>query len=114
VKAYKRETRSLVARFKLHRMSFPKCISALDAALARFIPRMKPDDIDELRAVMLANNEAVMKEVGERGSPKLTTGSRRMEAALKKKAEQDRAHFRRYCPSRWVLSEMSLVYVASN
>jgi hypothetical protein len=28
---------------------------------------MKPDQLDELRAVMLANNEAVMKEVAERG-----------------------------------------------
>jgi len=30
---------------------------------------MKPGDIDELRAVMLANNEAVMKEVAKQDNP---------------------------------------------
>jgi hypothetical protein len=35
-------------------------------ALDRFLPRMSVGDIDELRAEMLANNEAVMKELAER------------------------------------------------
>ena len=69
MKVYKSETRALVRRFRYHHISFAGCISRLDAALARFIPRMKPGDIDELRAVMLANNEAVMKEVAKQDNP---------------------------------------------
>jgi hypothetical protein len=38
----------------------------LDAALVRFIPRMKPEQLDELRVVMLENNEQVMKEMENR------------------------------------------------
>jgi hypothetical protein len=67
---YKSESRTLVRRFRYHQISFPLCISYLDAALARFIPRLKAGDIDELRAVMLANNEAVMKEAERRGQPR--------------------------------------------
>jgi hypothetical protein len=66
VKVYKRETRELVRRFRKHQISFPSCISRLDAALTRFIPRMLSEDIGELRAVMLANNDAVMKEAAKR------------------------------------------------
>jgi len=57
-----------VRRFRYRQLSFATCISRLDAALVRFMLRMKIEDRDELRAVMLANNEAVMKEVAERGA----------------------------------------------
>lgn len=63
---YKSETREVIKRFLAHRVSFPDCIAALDAALAAFIPRMLPEDLVGLRAVMLANNEIVMNEM-ERG-----------------------------------------------
>jgi hypothetical protein len=69
VKKYKSETRLLVRRFRYHQLSFPTCIFYLDAALAPFIPRMQQGDVDELRVVMLANNEAVMKEVAQRDNP---------------------------------------------
>ena len=65
---YKSETRRVVNRFLLRQLSFPNCISALDAALARFIPRLHPDEMEALRAVMLANNEMVMKEMARRAS----------------------------------------------
>ena len=48
--------------------SFATFISRLDAALVRFMVRMSIEDREELRAVMLANNEAVMKEVADRAT----------------------------------------------
>jgi hypothetical protein len=56
-----------VSRFLRHQLSFPNCISELDAALARFIRRLNPEDLDALRAQMLANNETVMKEMEGHG-----------------------------------------------
>jgi hypothetical protein len=67
VEVYKRETREIVRRFLRSQTAFADCITRLDAALVRFIPRMKQEQLDELRAVMLANNEAVMNEMGHRG-----------------------------------------------
>ncbi len=65
---YKRETREVIRRFLAHRLSFPQCIAALDAKLAGFIPRMTGDQLPELRALMLSNNEIVMAEMLRRGS----------------------------------------------
>ena len=56
----------MIRRFLRHQFSFYTCISRLDAALVRFIPRMKPEQLDELRVVMLENNEQVMKEMENR------------------------------------------------
>jgi hypothetical protein len=66
MEAYKREAKRLVNRFLRRQISFPQCISGLDAALARFVPRLPREKLDALRAVMLANNEAVMKEMERR------------------------------------------------
>ena len=65
---YKSETRRVVNRFLLRQLSFPNCISALDAALARLIPGLQPDQLDALRAIMLTNNATVMKEMERRAS----------------------------------------------
>lgn len=70
MKVFKSETKRVVNRFLLRQLSFPKCIAALDAALARLVTRLRPEDLDELRSVMLANNERVMKEMERRGAPK--------------------------------------------
>ena len=69
MEAYKRETSEAIKRFLAHRLSFPDCIAALDAALARFIPRMSDEQLSDVRALMLANNETVMNEMKRRGSP---------------------------------------------
>ena len=66
VEVYKRETREVIRRFFLHQLSFPNCIAALDAALAGVIPRLRPEELDPLRVVMLANNELVMAEMVRR------------------------------------------------
>jgi hypothetical protein len=69
MEVYESETDEIVRRFLAHKLSFPACIAALDAALTRFIPRLTAENITRLRIVMLANNEIVMKEVERRGSP---------------------------------------------
>ena len=67
MEVYKREAREVVRRFLLRQLSFPNTIAALDAALAGVLPRLKPEQLDEVRAVMLANNETVMEEMARRG-----------------------------------------------
>ena len=66
---YERETTKIVNRFLRHRLTFPRCIAALDAALANLIPRLTSGQATRLRIVMLANNEIVMKEMERRGPP---------------------------------------------
>jgi hypothetical protein len=67
MEVYKRETQEVIRRFLAHRLSFPECIAALDAALAGLVPRLTGEELAELRAVMLSNNEIVMKEMERRG-----------------------------------------------
>ncbi len=66
MEAYETETTEIVKRFLLHKLEFPDCISALDAALVRFVPRLTGEQIVRLRIVMLANNDIVMKEMERR------------------------------------------------
>jgi hypothetical protein len=66
---YKSETQAVIERFLRHELSFPDCIAALDAALAEFIPRLTGEQLAPLRALMLVNNETVMKEMERRGPP---------------------------------------------
>ena len=68
MEVYKRETRKAIRRFLAHRISFAKCISALDAALADAIPRLPREQFDALRALMFANYETVIKEMERRGA----------------------------------------------
>jgi hypothetical protein len=55
--------------FLRHRLSFPDCIAALDAALADLIPRLPPEQLARLRDVMLANDEIVTREMERRSGP---------------------------------------------
>ncbi len=66
MEVYKRETQEIVNRFLHHRLKFPDCIAALDAALTGLVPKLKPEQLPELRAVMLANNARVMTEMEKR------------------------------------------------
>ncbi len=69
MEVYERETQEVIRRFLAHRLTFPECIAALDAALAGLVPRLTGEELAELRVVMLANNQIVMKEIERRGSP---------------------------------------------
>jgi len=57
VETYRLLTRQVIDRFLDHRLSFPDCIAALDAALADFMSRFNPEQLDSIRALMLANND---------------------------------------------------------
>lgn len=67
MQVYRTETREIVRRFLRHKISFPECIAALDAAVAALMPRLKGEDIPKLHIEMPANNEVVMKEMERRG-----------------------------------------------
>jgi hypothetical protein len=67
VEVYKSETREVIRRFRAHRLSFPEFIAALDAALAGLVFTLAPEDVDALRAQILANNEIVMQEMERQG-----------------------------------------------
>ena len=66
IQTFRRETRGIVNRFLLHQLSFPNCVESLAAAHARLLPRLAQGDIEELRAVMLANNDQVIAEMTRR------------------------------------------------
>jgi hypothetical protein len=69
MEVYKSETQEVIRRFLANRLSFPDCVAALDAALAGLVPRLEDGQLPALRALMLANNEIVMKEMERRGPP---------------------------------------------
>jgi hypothetical protein len=77
MEVYKDETQEIIRRFLAHGLSFPECVAALDAALAALIQQPLPVetmvrrsgslDLGEIRAIMLANNQTIMAEMGLRG-----------------------------------------------
>ena len=67
MEVYKSETREVIRRFLTHRLSFDECMAALDDALADLTPRLTGEQIAPLRALILENNDIVMKEMERRG-----------------------------------------------
>lgn len=68
MEAYEHRTKEIIALFLNHKITFPECIAALDAALTAFVPELKGEQLERLRIVMLANNEIVMKEMARRSA----------------------------------------------
>jgi len=68
-KHIKRETREIIRRFLGRRISSPACVAALDAAFANLVPRLTGEQSAPLRALILENNNTVMKEMERRGPP---------------------------------------------
>jgi hypothetical protein len=89
VEVYKSETKEVMNRFLHRRLKFPDCISALDAALAGLIPRLYAEQHDELRTVMLTNNEIVMKEMEKRSAQ---IEKQRVKRRLDAKAHSERGN----------------------
>ena len=69
MEVYKRETRNVIRRFRDHRLSFPDCIAALDAAFADLTLRLSGEQMVAARALTMENNDIVMKEMARRGPP---------------------------------------------
>ena len=63
---YRKQTQKIIKSFLDREIAFPECIAALDHALAGRIQTLLPEELLNLRAVMLANNETVMKEMEKR------------------------------------------------
>ena len=59
----------MIKRFLNHRLSFHDCVAALDAAFADLTSRLTGEQIAPLRALILENNDMVMKEMERRGPP---------------------------------------------
>jgi hypothetical protein len=73
MEVFKIEAREIRRRFLGRRLSFPRCIAALDDALADLTSRLMLDQIVPIRLFVLANNEIMMKEMERRGSPKISS-----------------------------------------
>ena len=69
MEVYKSETKEIIRRFLARNLSFQRCIAHLDSARADVLSRLKPEQLDEVRALMLANNARVMEEMSRRQSP---------------------------------------------
>jgi hypothetical protein len=66
MEVYRKQTRKIIKSFLDRKIAFPECIAALNHALARRIQTLLPGELLNLRAVMLTNNETVMKEMEKR------------------------------------------------
>jgi hypothetical protein len=74
MEVYKRETQAIVGRFLSHQLSFPDCVVAQHSALARLLPTLEREQFDEVRVVMLANNDTVMDEMARRSAKQKASG----------------------------------------
>jgi hypothetical protein len=88
MEVYKSETREVLDRFLSHRLSFPACIAALDAALAGMLPRLRPEELPALRELMLANNDVVMQEMARRAQRKKAKAANHKPPSLDKVRNQ--------------------------
>jgi len=84
VEAYRRATKREIDKFLRRETSFPECIHALDAALAASITNLKPEELPELRALMLTNNEIVMEEMLRRENARKARSRSKLKAKPKK------------------------------
>jgi hypothetical protein len=69
MEVYKSETREVIKRFLNRKLSFPRCVAALDAAFADLTTRLTAEQFAPVRALILENNAMVMKEMERRGAP---------------------------------------------
>ena len=83
MEVYRKETQKIVKSFLGRKIAFPECIGALNHALARFIRRVRVEELPAIRAVMLANNECVMKEMEKRERYRAERRKRYWESKLK-------------------------------
>ena len=66
LETYKSQTQNAMRRFLGHGLSFLNCIAALDTARVVANSKIPPEQLPALRAMVLTNNERVMKEMEKR------------------------------------------------
>ena len=64
---YKSEATEILRRYRAGEISCQVCISALDAAVAALVPQLTAEQIEPLRALLINNNEALVREASRRG-----------------------------------------------
>jgi hypothetical protein len=67
MEVYRRETEEVIKRFLERKLSYERCIAALDAALAGLMPTLTGKQLGHVRALMRANNKTVVQEMKKRG-----------------------------------------------
>jgi len=70
MEVFKRETEEVIRRFRRGSLSHRECLTALDAALAGAVAWLTADQLDSVRAVTGAANDAVMQEMERRKFPR--------------------------------------------
>jgi hypothetical protein len=83
MEVYRKQTQKILKRFLEREIAFPECVAALDHALAKLIPKMRAEDLLSIRAVVLANNETVMKEMEKRERDRATRRENYRKSKLK-------------------------------
>jgi hypothetical protein len=83
MEVYRKQTQKILKRFLEREIAFPECVAALDHALAKLIPKMRAEDLPSIRAVVLANNETVMKEMEKRERDRATRRENYRKSKLK-------------------------------
>jgi hypothetical protein len=70
MEAYKTETREILNRFIARRISYRKCLAALDTALSGVLPNLGPEHLPAAQTAVLANSETLMNEMKRRHAPR--------------------------------------------
>jgi len=83
MEVYRQQTQKILKRFLDREITFPECIAALDHALAGRVKTLRPEELPNLRAVILANNETVMKEMAKRERDRVGRRERYRKSKLK-------------------------------
>ena len=73
MEVYRSETKEIVRRFVEREIDFPECIAALDAALSGLLAKPSNEQVQAVREILLANNDAVMEEMGRHGLREIVT-----------------------------------------
>ena len=66
MEVYKRETEEILKRFTENRIGYQECVAALYAALAGVVQRITPEELPQVRGVMLENNQRLIAERARR------------------------------------------------
>jgi len=66
MEVFKTESAEIIRRFASGKISHAECLAALDAAVLGIVTPLKPEEVAQIRAIMLTNNEILAKEARRR------------------------------------------------
>lgn len=74
VEVYRSEIAEILRRLGAGEISHADCIKALDAAVVGLVPQLSLGQIQDLRELLIANNDSVYEEMKRRGKAKAASG----------------------------------------